>query len=236
MTVSATFHPAQPTVGDPIAIDFAQPVTLDASPSFEVLSHTPTHVVIRTFDPKPLPLSGVTGGVRFRNLVVPVKSVLKANDKLDPAPLKPPRELPPSVLPLVLIACAALAAAGAWIAAFVRSRRRRIEPVIVLTPAEQFRADVARALSSPQRWASLADATRAYLARRGFGAELTTSQVVSHLPHERELIAEILHRGDYEKFSPWGAPDGDFSALVARVDAMIEAYEPQVTAVEEDAA
>jgi hypothetical protein len=226
--ISATFHPAQPTIGDPIAIDFAQPVTLDASPAFELVSHTPTHVVIRTFEPKPIPLSGVAGGVRFRNLVVPVRSVLKAGEKLEPSPLKPPRELAAPMLPLILIGCAALAAIAAWLFVWRRSRRRAAVPVVVLAPAEQFRADVARAAKSPQRWAALADATRAYLARRGFGAELTTSQILSRVPHERELIADILRRGDYEKFSPWGEPMGDFDVFVRGADAVIDAYEPRV--------
>lgn len=226
--ISATFHPAQPTVGDPIAIDFAQPVTLDGSPAFEVVSRTPSHVVIRTFTPKPIALSGVAGQVRFRNLVVPVRSVLKAGEKLEPSPLKPPRELPSPMLPLVLIGCAALAAIAAWLFVWLRSRRRAVTPVALLEPAEQLRADVARAARSPQRWAALADATRAYLARRGYGAELTTSQIVSRLPYERDLIAEILRHGDYEKFSPWGEPSGDFGLFVARIGTIVEAYEPRV--------
>jgi len=226
--ISATFHPAQPTVGDSIAIDFAQPVTLDASPAFEVVSRTPAHVVIRTFEPKPIALSGVAGNVRFRNLVVPVRSVLKAGEKLEPSPLEPPRELAAPVFPLILIACAALAAVTTWLLVWHRSRRHAVAPIVVLEPAEQFRADVAHAAKSPQRWAALADATRAYLARRGFGAQLTTSQIVARLPHERELIADILRRGDYEKFSPWGAPSGDFDAFVRRAASLPEAYEPRV--------
>jgi hypothetical protein len=226
--ISATFHPAQPTVGDPIVIDFAQPVTLDSSPSFEVVSRTPTHIVIRTFEPKPIPLSGVAGGVRFRNLVVPVRSVLKAGENLEPSPLEPPRELSAPMLPLILIGCAALAAVAAWLFVWLRSRRHAVAPVAVLAPAEQFRVDVAHAAKAPQRWAALADATRAYLARRGFGAQLTTSQILSRVPHERELIADILRRGDYEKFSPWGEPTGDFDAFMRGADAIIDAYEPRV--------
>jgi hypothetical protein len=232
--ISATFHPAKPTVGDPIAIDFTQPVTLDASRSFEVLSHTPKHYVIRTFEPKPIALSGVAGEVRFRNLTVPIRSVLGAKDAQTPSPLKPPRDLPSSALPLILIAAAALAAIAAWAFIWFRARRSRTKPQIILTPAEQFRAALDRAGTSSQRWASLADAVRAYLAERGYGAELTTSQLIPRLPHEHELIAEILRLGDYEKFSPWGAPQGDFDALAARAPAIVEAYEPRP--VEEEAA
>lgn len=231
--ISATFHPAQPTVGDAITIDFAQPVTLDPSSAYEVVLRTPKRVVIRTFEPKPIALSGVAGDVRFTNLVVPVRSVLKAGEKLEPSPLKPPRELRSSSLPLILLACAAVAAIAAWLFAWWRARQHRAKPVAVLAPADEFRLAVQRARTAPQRWAALADATRAYLARRGFGAELTTSQLVARLPHERELITEILRRGDYEKFSPWGEPAGDFDAFASRAGEITDAYEPRM---EEEAA
>jgi hypothetical protein len=225
--ISATFHPAKPTVGDPISIDFPQPVTLDASRGFEVLSHTPRHYVIRTFEPKPLALSGVAGDVRFRNLILPVRSVLGPKDAQAPSPLKPPHPLPSPMLPLILIVAAAVASIATWVAVWWRARRKRLVPQVVLAAAEQFRVAVDRARTSPQRWAAFADAVRAYLAQRSYGAELTTSQLVPLLPQEHELIADILRRGDYEKFSPWGALDGDFDALVARAPLIVEAYEPR---------
>lgn len=224
--ISATFHPAKPAVGDLISIDFPQRVTLDKSPSFEVVLHTPQHYVIRTFEPKPIALSGVAGEVRFRNLVVPVRSVLGPKDAQQPSPLKPPHPLPSPELPLILIGAALLAAIGAWVAVWFLARRRRPVSRIVLTPAEEFRASVEKARTSKQRWAMLADAVRGYVAQRGYGAELTTSQLLPLLPHEHELIAEILRHGDYEKFSPWGSPDGDFDALAARTPAIVDAYEP----------
>lgn len=225
--ISATFHPAKPAVGDLISIDFPRAVTLDASPSFEVVSHAGKHYVIRTFEPKPIALSGVVGDVRFRNLVVPVRSILGAKDTQTPSPLKPPHPLPSVSLPLILIAAALLAAIAAWIAVWLLARRRRVVPQPVLTPAEQFRVSVEQARTSKQRWASLADAVRTYLSARGFGAELTTSQLLPLLPHEQPLITEILRSGDYEKFSPWGAPQGDFDALAARTPAIVDAYEPR---------
>lgn len=233
--ISATFHPAKPAVGDPISLDFPQPVTLDASPSFEVVSHAGKHYVIRTFEPKPIALSGVAGEVRFRNLVVPVRSVLGPKDEQTPSPLKPPHPLPSASLPLILIAAALLAAIAAWTAVWFRARKQQVVPQPVLTPAEQFRVSVEQARTSRQRWASLADAVRTYLAQRGFGAELTTAQLLPLLPHEQPLIAEILRSGDYEKFSPWGAPQGDFDALAARAPAIVDAYEPR-PAEEEKAA
>jgi len=223
--ISATFHPAKPTVGDLISIHFSEPVKLDASPTFEVLSHMRQDYVIRTFEPKPITLSGVADDVRFRNLVVPVRSVLGALDAQTPSPLKPPHPLPMPWLPLILIAAALLAAIASWAAVWFRARRRRTQPQPMFTPAEQFRVSVAQARTSNQPWASLADAVRVYLAERGYGSELTTSQLLPLLPYERPLIAEILRLGDYEKFSPWGAPRHDFDALVSRADAIL-AYEP----------
>jgi len=225
--ISATFHPAKPTVGDLISIDFPRPVTLDASPSFEIVSHVRQHYMIRTFEPKPIALSGVIDDVRFHNLVVPVRSVLGPKDAQTPSPLKPPHPLPSPALPLILIAAALLAAIAAWAAVWFRSRKRRAVPQRILSAAEQFRVSVEQARASKQRWAFLADAVRAYLAQRGYGAELTTSQLLPLLPHEHELIAEILRLGDYEKFSPWGAPQGDFDALASRAPAIFEAYEPR---------
>jgi hypothetical protein len=224
--ISATFHPAKPTVGDLISLDFAKPATLDASPPFEVVSHAGSHYVIRTFEPKPIALSGVAGDVRFRNLVVPVRSVLGVKDAQTPSPLKPPHPLPSPMLPLLLIGAAVLAAIGAWATVWFLARRRRVIPVPVLTPSEQFRASLEAARTSPQHWASLADAVREYLAERGYGAELTTSQLLPLLPREQQLIADILRRGDYEKFSPWGAPEGDFDAVASRAPAILDAYEP----------
>ncbi len=225
--ISATFHPAKPTVGDLITVDFPRPVTLDASPSFEVVSHARQHYVIRTFAPKPIALSGVAGDVRFRNLVVPVRSVLGPKDAQNPSPLKPPHPLPSPSLPWILIGAALLAAIAAWAAVWFRARKRRSVPQPILTPAEQFRASVERARKLKQQWASLADALRHYLAQRGYGAELTTSQLLPLLPHERQLIADILRLGDYEKFSPFGAPEGDFDSLVSRAPAILDAYEPR---------
>jgi len=91
---TATFRPATPTVGDLVTIDFQQPVMLDPSTAYEVVSRKGNRVVVRTFEPKPIALSGVSGGIRFHNLNVPIRSVLKPKDKLEPAPLRPPRGVP----------------------------------------------------------------------------------------------------------------------------------------------
>src|SRR5512140_2993993 len=103
LLVTATFHPAQPTVGDPITVQFARPVALDRSLAYEIVSQRGNTAVVRTFEPKPFALSGTTGGVEFRNLVVPVRSVLAPKDSLQPAPLAPPHPLPMPRTPLVAI-------------------------------------------------------------------------------------------------------------------------------------
>jgi len=236
LALTATFHPPRPAVGDPITIQFEQPAILDPSPDFEVVGPSPPtplpasgarggsrSIVIRTFTPKPIVLSGVSGGVHFRNLTVPVRSVLAPKDNLQPAPLVPPRLPPQPRTAMIAIAIASILALGGWIAAYVRSREKRSKPVIVIAPAEQFRAAVARSARSKQRWASLANATRAYLAARGFGADLTTSQLLKKVPDE--TVEEILHRGDLEKFSPWGAPSGDFDAVAKRALTLIDRFE-----------
>ncbi|HSP14661.1 MAG TPA: hypothetical protein VLV78_07910 [Thermoanaerobaculia bacterium] len=224
LVFTATFRPAAPTVGDLVTIDFQKPVVLDASPSYEIVSQHGNRVIIRTFEPKPVALSGVSGDVRFRHLMVPVHSVLKPKDKLDPAPLRPPVPLPMPRRPFVLIGIAALLAAAAWIATLILSRRREsiTEEEPQIDPAERFRRTVADLREHPDRrnrWAVLADATRLYLSRLSphLGMDLTTSQLLPRVASEHvAAIAEILRQGDLEKFSPWGAPAADFDSIAAR--------------------
>jgi hypothetical protein len=94
-------------------------------------------------------------------------------------------------------------------------------------PAELFRAGVSALIDRPpeQPWANLADLTRTYLDARGFGADLTTAQLLGSVGHH-DLIADLLRRGDLEKFSPWGAPSGDFAALARRALALPDEFEP----------
>lgn len=212
--ITASFRPAQPTVGDLITIEFQKPVVLDASPHYEIVSQSENRVVLRTFEPKPFSLSGQTGDVRFRNLVVPMRSVLKPGDDLKPAPLKPPHPVEYPELPRNAIGIAALVAAGAWLAAYLLARRRRGISVVApyVDPADRFRTQVA----ASRGWASLADATRLYLSTLSphLGRELTTSQILGRVDAAHAaLVATILRQGDFEKFSPWGAPAADFNSI-----------------------
>jgi hypothetical protein len=209
---TATIHPAAPTVGDPIAIDFPASVALDPSPSYEIVSQLGARAVVRTFEAKPFVVSGRMGNVTFTNLVVPVRSVLQAKDAMTPAPLIAPRR---EAFPMsVMIAVAVLAALIAMVVAALLRRRKK--PAVVIPevpPAERFREAV-QALrgDDTMRWAKLADALRDYLAATGgAGRELTTSEVLAR--KKDDVVAKILRHGDLEKFSPWGTSE-DFDAVV----------------------
>jgi hypothetical protein len=218
LLVTATFQPPKPTVGDLITVRFEKPVTLDRSPSYEIVSQRGDTVVIRTFHPAPFKISGRTGDVVFRNMTVPVHSVLKPNDKLDSAPLKPPRSEPYPRMPFVAIALAAVAALAAWIAAAMR-RDRPVAQTPWISPAEQFRKTVAMLRRDPnaaRRWARLADALREYLAATSYiSPDLTTTEILAHI--RTPEIEQILHQGDLEKFSPWGPQPADFDEVAQRV-------------------
>jgi len=210
--VTATFSPPAPTVGDPITITFSEPVKIEPSANYEILSQQGKRVVVRTFLPKPF----VIGGVR-----IPVRSVLKQGDDMKPAPLTPPRASPYPRAPFVAIAIAALLAIAAWLAAWLLSRRavRVVAPQI--PASERYRRAVLALREDPSRahrWAALADATRAYLAesRANLSSDLTTTELVPRLPEHERVVAEILRQGDMEKFSREGAPSRDFNEVTER--------------------
>ena len=209
--VAITFSPARPTVGDPITINFPAAVKVLPSPRYDVVAQRGNQVVVRTFEPKTFELHTSSGDV-----MIPVYSVLKQDDKLDPAPLKPPRGEKYPRGPFVAIGIAALAAMAAWTAAALLARRRAAPPVI-LDPAEVFRGSVAAAHS----WAALADATRRYLAATDprLGMELTTRELLARC--DDPTVADVLRQGDLEKFSPWGAAPGDLDALAQRALGLI---------------
>ena len=227
LLVTATFRPAAPTVGDPITIDFRKPVLLDKSPRYEIISQHGSRVVIRTFEPRPFPISGKTGDIAFRNMIVPVRSVLQPRDNLAPAPLKPPIREPYPALPFVLIAAAALMAVAAWSAVVVLERRAAAAriPELAIPPAERFRAAVA----ASRNWSQLANALREYLAATtNLSRDLTTTEVIAR--GSSPTIVEILRQGDLEKFSPWGPRAGDLRALANRALELIPEEQAEVAA------
>lgn len=236
--VTATLHPAAPRVGDRITVTFAAPVVLDASPAYEVVERQGNRVVLQTFEPKPFVMSGTAGGVRFSNLRVPVTSVLKPDDDLTPAPLAPPRPVPYPIAPFVAIGVAALAALGAWVLLWLRSRKSAAVPLPatgLVRPEDRYRSAVLALRNNPSRaarWALLANETRAYLAatRPQLGGDLTTSELLPRLREHEAIVREILRQGDLEKFSPRGAPLCDFDEVAARALELVTPRESEVAA------
>jgi hypothetical protein len=230
-----TFEPVKATIGDPVTITFASPTTVEPSADYEVISRRGNSVVIRTFVPHTITVNGraADGPV---SVMIPIHSVLKPDDKLEPAPLKPPKPEPWPRLPFIAIGIAALAAIAAWAAVVMLAKRLVPKPRIVMVPADEFRRRV-RSLrpNSPKRWAALANIVRAYLAavRPDFGAELTTSELLSRIDHA--AIAQILRQGDLEKFSPWGAAPADFDDVAKRALDIPSWAEPPIVQAEEAA-
>lgn len=217
--VSATFQPARPTVGDRIVIEFPAAVVLDASKEYELVEQQGRRVVIRSFLPKPFALSGTMGRVHFQNLVVPMTSVLKQNDDLKPAPLRPPAPVPYPRAPFMAVAASALVAIAVWAAVWWLSRERKAVPDVPPIPVdERFRRAVLAAKTHPERWAALADATRAYLAetRTRLSSDLTTAEIVARLREDERIVLAILRQGDLEKFSLSGAEPEDFDDVAGR--------------------
>jgi hypothetical protein len=240
LSAITTFQPPRPTVGDPITIEFAAPTEVVASPDYEVVSRSGKRVVIRTFVPHTITVTGQAADGPV-SVMIPIHSVLKPDDKLEPAPLKPPKDEPWPRMPFIATGIATFAAIAVWGAVVVMARRRRPKPVVVVVPKTEFRARVlALRRGTSMRWAQLADAVRAYLAavRADFGAELTTKELLARvdagLIEKTEiaggppvvLLARILRQGDLEKFSPWGAVVADFDDVLNRALEIPEWIEP----------
>ncbi|HUP45939.1 MAG TPA: hypothetical protein VM779_10560 [Thermoanaerobaculia bacterium] len=224
LLVTAVFRPSAPAVGDLITVEFEQAVVLDPSDAYELVSQDGRTVVVRTFRPEPIEISGRMGNIVFRKLVLPVRSVLAPDDEMKPAPLKPPAEPAASRVPWIALGTAGAVAALAWVAVMLLARRKTTVamPAPILSPAEQFRSTVHRLRRSPGqagRWAALADATRVYVAavEPPLGLELTTAEFLRALRATnisgQNVAAAILRQGDLEKFSPWGAAAADFDRV-----------------------
>jgi hypothetical protein len=218
--LTVSLAPAQPKVGDRITVTFPAPVVLDASREYEVVERKGNTVVLRSFEPRVFALSGTTGNVRFRNLQVPMTSVLKQGDDLAPAPLAPPRPSEIPWLQWIAIALAVLLALALLVFLWIRMRRKKpaAAPVPQLTAEERFRAAVLALREDPSRhlrWAALADETRRFLAatRPQLGSELTTTELVPKLEERQRVVEEILRQGDLEKFSRRGAAQREFDEL-----------------------
>lgn len=222
--LTVSLSPPQPKVGDLITVTFPAPVVLEASRDYEVVSRRGDTVVVRTFEPRAFELRGTAGKVRFRNLKVPMTSVLKQGDDLAPAPLAPPHS--PSIVWLyaIAIALAVLLVLAVIALIWMRMRRKKkpqAAPVPELSAEERFRAAVRALREDPahqHRWAALADETRRYLAatRPQLGSELTTTELVPRLDDAQRVVEEILRQGDLEKFSRRGAAERAFDDLAGK--------------------
>ncbi|MFA6956672.1 MAG: hypothetical protein WC538_12450 [Thermoanaerobaculia bacterium] len=239
-----TFSPAKPTIGDAITIK-ASGASFEVRPSqeFEVVSTSPGEVVLRTFHPGTLRVEVVThtpGEVtETGTLAIEVASVLAAGDeKLEPAPLRPPKELPRENTAWIAIGIAAGAAALLWalLALLLRFRRMPAIPEIpqVEDPAEAFRAALAklRTLGDDEsKWVLLSSATRRYLASTepSLGVELTSYELLATMRRAGRradtvaTVESILRGGDWTKFSPFGAPRVSIDTLVGAAAELIPA-------------
>jgi hypothetical protein len=221
--VTMSFLPAEPKVGDLVTITFPAPVVLDASRDYEVVARHGNVVVVRTFEPRPFALAGTMGNVRFRNLKVPMQSVLKQGDDFAPAPLAPPRPMAWPSAWWIAAAIAALLAIATCIVLWLRAKKRAPEELTpVASPEDRFRAAVLTLRANPSRplrWAALADETRKFLAatRPRLGSDLTTAELVPKLDEREGVVEEILRQGDLEKFSRRGAVQREFDELADRV-------------------
>ncbi len=223
LALTVAMSPAQPKVGDRITITFPAPVVLDASRDYELVARNDNVVVVRTFEARPFALSGTMGAIHFKNLKVPMSSVLKKGDDLAPAPLAPPRAQQIAWLQWIIAGVVTLLAILAAVLLFLRLRTKKPEapPVPQLTAEERFRAAVLALREDPShahRWAALADETRTYLAatRPRFSSDLTTTELVPRLDERERVVEEILRQGDLEKFSRRGAAQREFDEVANR--------------------
>lgn len=229
--------PAEPTVGDPVTIVFpeapAATVRLEPSPDYEVVSVERNRAVVRTFRPGPLSIRGSLeedGRVRFfPDLRVEIRSVLGEEDSLEPAPLRPPRELPPNRIAWAALGLAGLAAIALWFAVL----RVRESPAPQNAPPARLRLSPSAELLGELDWIEPLDKTPALLALGGAvrrflsrvdaewgldrsSRELRRELAARGLPTEMlATIDSVLLEADLEKFSPWGAPEIDRHELVA---------------------
>jgi hypothetical protein len=243
VTSQASVSPAKPTVGDAITIRMqGAPFEVRPSAEIEIVSASPNEVVLRSFRPGPLRVeyeTRVPGEVPATGSVeIEIASVLARDDKLEPAPLRPPRPLPRDDTAWVAIGVAAGVALLSWLALALLLRRRATPALPQLPafedPAQAFRAALARIRSlhdDEAEWVALSSATRAYLAATdaALGVELTTSELLVAMRRsgrrsaETAAVESILRGGDWAKFSPFGAPQVEIASLVDDAEALIPA-------------
>lgn len=239
----ARVSPAAPTVGDPIAIRFPEErakITLEESDAYEIVKSGASPAVIRAFRPGPIAVRGrlesANGSFRFRDLRIEVRSVLAEDDSLEPAPFRPPREIPPNRIAWWAIGLAALAAVALWTA--VWRMRDAAAPVAAsaagssLPARTEYLAELrrARSLELHPSLVLIGGAMRRFLSRvhPSWSLDLTSRELRRELRRHRvreELVStvdRVLVEADLEKFSPWGAPEVDRDALIESAGKLVE--------------
>lgn len=232
--------PKVPTVGDRIWLEFATGsggrALLDPSAEFEIVSQRGGEVVIRSFRPGPLALTGrlLSGGraIEFRNLAIEIHSVLAPGDQLRPAPLRPPLPLPRDRRADWWLGAIAAASALLWIGVFFRYRRpARAEEAPPLPAREEFIEAIERARKEKgdEFLLILSDAVRRYFARTDdrLGRELTRTEFLAAIgriiPAEQvPIVSSVLSQADWLKFSGSRSILADRS-LIDRVLALLPA-------------
>lgn len=234
--------PAAPTVGDPIEIRFEGErgrITLEESDDYEVVRSGAPVAVVRAFRPGAVTVrgrvDGPTGSFGFRELRIEVRSVLGEDDSLEPAPYRPPREIPPNRAAWWAIGGAALAAIALWAAVLRRREAPAGAPSVLrsaVAPRAEYLAELrrARVLDLHPGIVVIAGAMRRFLARvhPAWGLELTSRELRRELRRHRvrgdsvATVDQVLLEADLEKFSPWGAPEVDKDALIDRAERLVD--------------
>jgi hypothetical protein len=240
---SARVAPASPTVGDPISIRFEEErakITIAPSEEYEIVTAGSSPAVVRAFRPGTIAVRGrvesANGTFGFRDLKIEIRSVLAEEDSLEPAPMRPPRQMPASETARWAIGIAALGALALWIAVW---RARDVVPAPAApargreVPARaEYLAELRRAreLALHPSLVVIGGAVRRFLARvhPSFGSELTSRELRRELRRQRireDLVAtvdQVLLEADLEKFSPWGAPEVDRDELIASAERLAD--------------
>ncbi|MBW3670760.1 MAG: hypothetical protein KY432_03715 [Acidobacteria bacterium] len=235
MVVSAGAHAqvqAGPTVGDPISVQLdlrpGERVELEPTETVELIEQTAEGVTVRGFRPGTHELRFVAtderGSRRTITGSVEISSVLGPDDDLEPAPLSPPVPLPPNRTAWAAIGVAMLGAVAVWLYLLcIPVPRKAVDSITVSAGEELMRTieRVRRMSPSDERFATLSDAARQFLARVDprLGRELTSTELMERLGgHFPEWlisdVRDVLSEGDYAKFSPWGGRASRFDSIV----------------------
>ena len=234
-----SYGPSNPTVGDPVTIEYrvteGERILPLEEEGYEIVSADGGTLVVRSFRPGPFTVQGTVerDGISqpFSGPRVDVRSVLVEGDALEPAPLKPPVELPVQRMPLLAIAGAAVAAIIAWAALFLLKGRSILPDAPVATREHLYIERLENLRTRPFDQAAVAEVAelvREYLASNdsGLARELTSRELLERARHSTATgiaapLSEVLREGDLAKFSPWGSHFGAMGPLVDRAEAVV---------------